>query len=411
MNRKIKHIALVLIRISVLMSVCYAHGEREDKEELILKALDIFYGKVVDIQYRRLEEVPYEITEVKVEVIEQFKGEPKEEVVLKFEGGKRVIVGFQISLEEGDEAIFFTHRPTEEWLTTIYGESGLIVKDGMIKEYEMTLEQFRDYINEVLASDRAREISQREMNRRSCAVYESKDVVLAKVVHIGDARYVDGHLYTPVKLKVIERFKGDSQERELIVLALGGKTKTEHHSGIVSSFDTDREIIVHAAVGPKGYLFARKHASYVTDGLIPMYDITLSQFRDFIKQELSRDWAIENADFIVYAKVEDRQTGKYDNREIGTLISLEVLEQFKGNPEKQEIVLVLPGLSEERYPPLRPYIIGSELIVYTKVSEYNFHGTFMDPYLVIDGTIPDLNMSLAQFQEFVKGELAKCVNE
>lgn len=143
-------VTLILVSLSLLASVCYSHGEREDKEELILKALDIIYGKVVDIQYRRLEEIPYEITTVKVHVIEQFKGEPKEEIILKFQGGKTVTTGFHISLKEGDEAIFFTYKPVEEWLTTIYEEPGLMVTDGVIKGFNMTIGQFKNFADDLL---------------------------------------------------------------------------------------------------------------------------------------------------------------------------------------------------------------------------------------------------------------------
>jgi len=121
-------------------------------------------------------------------------------------------------------------------------------------------------------------------------ITDARDIVLAKVLEQHCTMIGDAGPYTIVTLQVIERFKGNQEEKKLVLILPGGTIGNSgiDVGGIQDEFVTGTEVIVHTKMWSDGYLITLRSPLLVFDGLITKYKMNLSQFRELVKSVLSQ---------------------------------------------------------------------------------------------------------------------------
>jgi hypothetical protein len=152
-------------------------------EQLILESRDIIHGIVKEVRCEWNKNHTWIHTYVTLEVIDVFKGEPQDEIILQIQGGtiknpntslidsvtKKIIsdtsknfvfrggggdttlwVEDEAELEEGMDVIIHTYLTENGNLVINCGERGVYtVNNGVVEELNMTIEQFRNLVTEV----------------------------------------------------------------------------------------------------------------------------------------------------------------------------------------------------------------------------------------------------------------------
>jgi hypothetical protein len=125
------------------------------KEELILESRDVIHGIITEVRSEWNEDHSMIYTYAKLKVLDVYKGEPRDEVVIQIPGGSVGDSGVDVEdapeLKEGMDVIIHTY-PLENGNLTIYdGERGVyMVNNGVVEELNMTLDQFKNLVDEVI---------------------------------------------------------------------------------------------------------------------------------------------------------------------------------------------------------------------------------------------------------------------
>lgn len=120
-----------------------------------MESLDVIHGIVRELKCE-WDESHYTIyTLAKLEVLDVFKGEPRNEVVVVFPGGTvgdtSLWVEDEPELREGMEVIIHTFLYENGNLGIYYGEYGVYdINNGVVEQLNMTLDQFKNFVDEVI---------------------------------------------------------------------------------------------------------------------------------------------------------------------------------------------------------------------------------------------------------------------
>jgi hypothetical protein len=155
MKRLIPFSAVCLLLLLTMSLACFALRLPVTKEELILESRDIIHGIITDITSKWDQNHSLIYSFIKLHVIEVFKGEPRDEMVIQMIGGSVGDTTFWIEgnpeLKEGMDVIIHTTL-YEDGNPGIYsGDRGVYtVNNGVIEELNMTLGQFRDLVDRLI---------------------------------------------------------------------------------------------------------------------------------------------------------------------------------------------------------------------------------------------------------------------
>ena len=155
MNKLISFSAVYILLLLAMCLNCFALFLPISDEDLILTSHDVIHGIVKEIRCET-EGSKYRIVSyITIEVLEVFKGELRDEVVIFQEGGTVGGLSLDVSdnpeYEEGMEVIIHTYLMDDGRLTTRYGDRGVYgIKDGIVNHMDMTLDQFKDFVGEVI---------------------------------------------------------------------------------------------------------------------------------------------------------------------------------------------------------------------------------------------------------------------
>ena len=155
MKRKILFSAVPILFLLAMCLNCFALFPPITDEDLILISHDVIHGIVKEVRCET-EGSKYEIVSyITIEVLDVFKGEPRDEIEIFQEGG--TVGGLSLDVEdnpeykEGMEVIVHTFLMEDGRLTTRYGDRGVYeIKDGIIDHVDMTLDQFGNFVGEVI---------------------------------------------------------------------------------------------------------------------------------------------------------------------------------------------------------------------------------------------------------------------
>ena len=160
MKRLIPFSAVSLLLLLVMCLDCFALVRHMTKEELILKSQYVIHGIVKEVRCDWNEDHSSIYTYVTLQVLDVFKGEPRDEMVLITLGGtvgdKTIWVSDQPELTEGMEVIIYAFLTS----TGYFGIRGLMqgvydVSDGVVSdkrgEVNMTLDQFKKLVSELIS--------------------------------------------------------------------------------------------------------------------------------------------------------------------------------------------------------------------------------------------------------------------
>ena len=156
MKRLIPFSAVSFLLLLTMALDCVAIMVPVTNEEMILKSRDVIHGIVKEVRSEWNENHSMIYTYVKLEVLDVFKGEPRDEVVIQIWGGSvgdsGVWVEDEPELEKGMEIIVHTIL-TENGNLGIYdGQRGVyMVKNGVVEELNMTLDQFKKLVSELIS--------------------------------------------------------------------------------------------------------------------------------------------------------------------------------------------------------------------------------------------------------------------
>lgn len=153
----------------------------------------------------------------------------------------------------------------------------------------------------LLIMPRTGNVSERELPKEFF-ITEARDIVFAKVLEQHCGPLEGSGIYTYVTLQVLERFKGDETQQELVLVLTGGMdgtygitTRTPEgrpitlgldHGGLQDSFTTGTEVIVYTHDW-NGLLTTLAKPLDVSDGMIAKYNMTLPQFCELVKSVLA----------------------------------------------------------------------------------------------------------------------------
>lgn len=146
--------ALLLAGLSLMLFTSESLSILPDfsKEQLIRDSESIIYGEIISQNSYWLEDKTGIFTDVKLNVLAQYKGESLNgEITIQIPGGTVGKITQKVSdtpvLEPGSDVILhlFTKENGRQW---IYGwEKGVLeVKDDFIDEYQMTTSQFDNLV-------------------------------------------------------------------------------------------------------------------------------------------------------------------------------------------------------------------------------------------------------------------------
>lgn len=125
------------------------------KEDLILNSHDIIHGIVKEVRSEWNENHSTINTYAKIQVLDVFKGEPRNQAVIQIEGGTvndtTLWVEDEAELKEGMEVIIHTGLYENGNLGIYDGELGLYAVDNdVVEKLNMTLDQFKNLVAELL---------------------------------------------------------------------------------------------------------------------------------------------------------------------------------------------------------------------------------------------------------------------
>jgi len=126
---------------------------------------------------------------------------------------------------------------------------------------------------------------------------------------------------------------------------------------------------------------------------------------DFTREEL-----ILRSEGIVLGTVQDVHSAWAEDRsQIFTYVTLEVQDQFKGQPVSREFTIQIPGGTVDEITQwvsdTPTMIVGTKVIVHTFMKETGYpwiYGWEKGVLAVEDGVIPEYNMTLEQFRSLVE---------
>jgi hypothetical protein len=158
MKKMIPPFVIAFLFLFIMTPPCLSTVRHMTKEELILKSQYVIHGIVKEVRCDWNEDHSSIYTHVTLQVLDVFKGEPRDEMVLITLGGtvgdKTIWVSDQPELTEGMEVIVHAFLTS----TGYFGIRGLMqgvydVSDGVVGdkrgEVNMTLVAFRKFVNEV----------------------------------------------------------------------------------------------------------------------------------------------------------------------------------------------------------------------------------------------------------------------
>jgi hypothetical protein len=158
-------VAVSAVSILILMTMtldCTAGCLPITKEGLILESQYVFHGIVTDVISSWTAERSMIYTYVTLEVLDVYKGELGDEVVMQLRGGlidgKGILSTDQPELEEGMEVIVHALLLDSGYLYHKGCEKGVYyVKDEVISDYlgrlVMPLDEFRDFVNKAVREE------------------------------------------------------------------------------------------------------------------------------------------------------------------------------------------------------------------------------------------------------------------
>jgi|GEM_PF-1725872 len=125
------------------------------KEELIIESRDVIHGIVKEVRSEWDENHNLINSNIKLDVQNVFKGEPRKEVVVMVRGGTigdtSVWVEDEPELKEGMEVIIHTGLYENGKLGIYYGEYGVYdINNGVVEQLNMTLDQFKNLVDELI---------------------------------------------------------------------------------------------------------------------------------------------------------------------------------------------------------------------------------------------------------------------
>jgi hypothetical protein len=155
MKRSIPFSAAAFLLLLSMTLDCSAVIGPLTKEQLILESQDVIHGIVKEVKSEWDENHSIIYTYVKIEVIHIYKGEPRDEVIVQIPGGTvgDVILDVEDTpeLKEGMEIIIHTFLKENGNLWINGWDKGVYaVKNGVIEQLNMTLEQFKNLVDELI---------------------------------------------------------------------------------------------------------------------------------------------------------------------------------------------------------------------------------------------------------------------
>ena len=125
------------------------------KEKLILNSHDIIHGIVKEVRSEWDENHSTIYTYAKIEVLNVFKGEPRDQAVVQIPGGTvndtSLWVEDEAELTEEMEIILHIGLYENGNLGIYNGELGVyVVNNGVVEELNMTLDQFKNLVGELI---------------------------------------------------------------------------------------------------------------------------------------------------------------------------------------------------------------------------------------------------------------------
>ena len=154
MKRMIPFSAVSILLLLTMTLDCFAYLIPISNKELIRKSLDVIHGIVTEVRSDWNEDHSTIYTYVRIDVLQVFKGEPRDEIVIQIPGGSLGNIGSEVEdtphLREGMEVIIHTFLKEDGYLWINGWERGVYdVSDGVIEQLNMTLDQFRNLVDEV----------------------------------------------------------------------------------------------------------------------------------------------------------------------------------------------------------------------------------------------------------------------
>ena len=125
------------------------------QEYQILNSHDIIHGIVREVRSEWGENHSIIYTYANIDVLEVLKGEPQDHVRIKIDGGTvddtTLWVEDEAEFNEGMEVVIYTGLYENGDLGVFNGEHGLLaVENGVVEKLGMTLDQFRNFVHDVL---------------------------------------------------------------------------------------------------------------------------------------------------------------------------------------------------------------------------------------------------------------------
>ena len=155
MKRLIPFSVVRFLLLSTITLDCLASTLPVTNEELILESRDIIHGIVMEVTSKWDQNHSLIYTYVKLEVLDVFKGEAGDQVVIQILGGSvddtTFVVEGTSEVKEGMEVIIYTGLHKNGNLGIYSGDRGVyMVNNGVVEELNMTLDQFKNLVDELI---------------------------------------------------------------------------------------------------------------------------------------------------------------------------------------------------------------------------------------------------------------------